>query len=462
MTQSSVPPAKSGEIETPNPLELFWEKNKRLVLAGAALLVVGSGIGYGLQYMDRQAVNATWSEFASSTNLDQGYSEDGSFVSFLNNEQMQQQFGGIGQMAGLYLNQTRNELITQLQNDVLEADAAELEGYVQDMKGKPSEPWMLWLSAIRLIQEEEWDRALERLNTLKSSYPKHLLVAESEYPPQFRKDVEKDEDEEETTSRRKKKQELEPEIKGSLVGNLIAQATAQKGFMTANSALYEAVNPPENAKVVVFELSNGDKIRIRLYADVAPVHAGNFLQKVREDYYDGMRIDEVHRPGTDSSMVRAVPEQFHLGLASAKEADRAAWTEERREDSPTQLDFEENTLSHFPGCVSAAAGKEGQSSGERFWINANDTYQFDGDRVIFGRVFEEDLGILEDICSMPLADEEMLRSGRGQLEEDLFIQVARVEGEENVPPEPKKEEGNENGENNDPESGNEDPEGGNK
>ena len=76
--------------------------------------------------------------------------------------------------------------------------------------------------------------------------------------------------------------------------------------------------------------------------------------------------------------------------------------------------------------VAMAAEADGKSSGERFWIVASDAPRLDGSRVIFGRVVEEDLPILEDICDRAFAEEQAERDGRGALLENIVVESATV------------------------------------
>ena len=184
-----------------------------------------------------------------------------------------------------------------------------------------------------------------------------------------------------------------------------------------------------------------EEIRIRFYKDAAPKHVENFLALVRDSekaFYKDQRIDEVHRAGTNS-MTSEAPRQLHFGLAASKKDDRTKWDEAKGKASDVVLEFEDNDLSHFPGMVSAEAepGADGKSSGERIWITANDAVQFDGQRVIFGRVVEG-LEVLDEICGRAFVEEEMETSGRGKLQTNVTIDSITIIGD--VPPPPKEEE----------------------
>ena len=420
-----------AQIETPNPLELFWERHRRAVLVGIAVLVAGMGIYYAMQYMAQQRVNQTWSNFAVTTGLDSGYADDGSDAAtldtFLNNPEFVQYYYSVAQG---YINRTREELVTELGDDIAKVDAGQIASALEEAKGTELEPLLIWISAIHAAHVEDWDTAETHLQRLETGFANHFVCQESSYPPQFREEVPSEDGEEETSKRRPGEEpELVAAEEGSLVSRLRAQIARQKGFRAANPALYEAPTPDASPVVVMTVGTLGEEVRIRFFRDKAPEHVDGFLERVRSGWYDGLKVDQVERKGTQGTGEAAM--QFHFGLPLTRdEADRTKWDDARREPSETTLEFEDSGVSHFPGAVSAATEAEGKSSGERIWISANDTARwFDGERVVFGMVDPADLDTLQRICEMSFMDEDMKRAGRGQLLEDVELQF-RVEGEE--------------------------------
>ncbi len=437
---SSTQPPVSGQIDTPNPIELFWEKNRRAVLVVLGLVVVAFVGVYGLEYLERQKQNQLWGKVAQGTALDQGYSTNGDMHHLLG-MQTQQQFQTFNMM-GMYLSNTQAELVSRLGDDVETVGAEQLSQLQQDVAGTDAEPLVLWLRAARAVRDRAWDTALAHLSDLESRFPNHFLCASSEFPPQYRPAVETDEPEEEEPAQRSSEPpELEPAEAGSLVSRLRNQIAAQQGFESTNPQLFEAPQP-DAEPTVVLSLNSDEKIKIRFYKDAAPEHVASFLQRCRDGFYDGLAIDMVERKGNNA--FGGWVEAMHIGLPATKSDDRSSWQAERTKDSGVQLEFEDNELSHFPGMVAAAKDPNGKSSGERIWINANDCAgRHDGDRVIFGRVVEG-MDAVERICrEASFIDESAQNAGRGELLSTIRVDAVEIIGD--TPPAPVEEGGVEEG-----------------
>ena len=69
----SVPPQTGGQEEGPNPLEVFYEKNKKWLIALAVALVAGTGLKYGIDELNASKRNSEWSEFNATTGLGSTY-----------------------------------------------------------------------------------------------------------------------------------------------------------------------------------------------------------------------------------------------------------------------------------------------------------------------------------------------------------------------------------------------------
>ena len=53
------------QSEGPNPLEIFFEKNKKWIYTLVVILVSALGVKYGLEKLDRVKKNQQWSEFTA-------------------------------------------------------------------------------------------------------------------------------------------------------------------------------------------------------------------------------------------------------------------------------------------------------------------------------------------------------------------------------------------------------------
>ena len=418
------PRPNPGQIDAPNPVELFWEKNRKPILGLLVVAAIGIAINYAIAYYQRQQRNELWSTFATGTNLDAGYAADGEMLPVIQsmlqqNQQQQQQT--MFQMMGYYLGATRAELVSELPEDLRALSDQQLVQTREKLAGTPAEPLVLWLSAVRAQSKQEWDAALGWLDQLEKGFPEHFLCVETDYPPQYRAPVEK------ADKNEKPKPGETPELvaaePGSMVGELRGAIAREREFRAAHASLYQAPEPAPSPEVQIkFESPFDRTIRIRFYPDAAPSAVEAFLAQVRAGYYAGMIVDEVRRAPLGS--VAPTPQQFHLGLT--KDTDRSTWAAARAKPSEAQVEFEDNDLSHFPGMVALDAEADGKASAQRFWIVASDAPRLDGTRVIIGRVVEEDLPILEDIVGRAFADEQAENAGRGALLENIVVESATV------------------------------------
>ncbi len=412
----SQPPTRpiEGQITAPNPIELFWEKNKRTVNALLVVLLLALVGNYGYRFWKQQQVNAEWSRFAKATKLDAGYTTDGAFASILDNPQYRMQF------MNLYLENVQTELTTKMAQAIKETSISDLDKLIRERQGTAVEPLVIWIAANRAYLNDDWQGARTHLKDLQARFPEHFLCQSTDYPPQFRTDL--NEGKEPAKDGKKPKPNLAEVQKGSLAAKLLAQVDANEKFRAEQKRLY-AFEEPDPKPIITLEVEGLGNIKIRLYSKLAPKHCEQFVKNIEEKFYEGQRIDEIRRRATGISVTSDAALEFHLGLANSKEDDRTKWIKEPGK----KLDWEENSLSHFPGMVAAEAESEGKSSGERIWINANDCAgQRDGDRVIFGRVVEG-LEIVERIVDQPFATEAEGQSGAGKPRDNIRISKITIE-----------------------------------
>lgn len=401
MTES-IPPRMQGQIHSPNPVELFWEKHRRVVITIVAAVVFALGLNYVLQYIEQREIDDKWGLFAAATNLDLQYASPETlpfrqpdFASFIDG------------------------LITQLDKHVGAVDRAALTAAMGEAVGTPAEPLLIWVAAQRAIENREWDEAEGFLNDLRRDFPLHPLCISSEYPVQYRKSVEEEEPDPPDPNH---VHELEPPVPGSAVAAVLAQIQGQREFTREQSRFYEPIEPTEGAPRIRVTTSQGAFV-VALYKERATKHVDHLLQLVADQFYDNQNVDQIVREGTGPAF-QPPADEFHFGLENSKNQDRTLWTS--TEPSEQIFDFEEGPgqreLSHFPGTMSAAAEAEGKSSGERYWINVTDAASLhDGERVIVGRVVEG-MDVLEIIVSRPFATDAEVQMGRGRPRENIRIE----------------------------------------
>ena len=69
--------AQPGQIVQPNPLEIFWEKNRIAIIAAAvALLAILGGMRLW-RYLERQKLNRTWGTLTTNLGWTEGYAPEG-------------------------------------------------------------------------------------------------------------------------------------------------------------------------------------------------------------------------------------------------------------------------------------------------------------------------------------------------------------------------------------------------
>ena len=128
-------------------------------------------------------------------------------------------------------------------------------------------------------------------------------------------------------------------------------------------------------KNVKVEMTDGQKFTICVYPDVAPQTAQNFLNLVREGFYDGLTF---HRIIEDFMAQGGDPEGTGMGGS-----DKNIYGE-------FMANGFNNTLLHDRGVVSMARAQDYNSASSQFFICYSDQYamSLDGQYAAFGEVTE--------------------------------------------------------------------------
>lgn len=422
-----VPAGLEGQIASPNSLELLWDKYKRFVYG--VLIAIGAAIAVDqiIGYLDRRATDERWAKFVASAGLAKKYVD-------------LPEFGAAQQQQQTYAFKTRLGLLSELAEDIGSVDRGIIEGGLDAAAGNSVlEPLMLWILGVRASIDHDYDDAQRVLGDLQQRFPEHFLCVETDYPVQWRPEVEKDDEEEGTRSRRQKP-ELEPAVRGSTVGLLLERIEAEQGFRAEHARFYEAPEP-DSTEVVVIKLADDDgrfdgEIKIRLYTERAPEHARAFLAAIRdESFFDGLRIHNVERMGTDPQITAMVgpgmrPSAFKFGLPVTRdEEDRTKWTNASGTVAEEHVvPWEDTGVSHFPGMLAAEPHSGGKSQIERLVINGDDVAASnDGQRVVFGRVVEGLELVRRVIEEIEFRSESDARVGRGTPGDSVRIESITVE-----------------------------------
>lgn len=380
---SASPPQIEG-TEAPNQIEFLWERYRRLIQVVVGALFAALLLNYAWGHMEQGKVNSKWSAFAASIALDQSYVDVKNAADCL------------------------TDMVAKLSSEELDKALAAADD--------TQKPFVLVAIVRHAMHASQWDRAEKALAQLEQGYPNHALLQTSAYPVQLRPEVKNDEKDEASSPR--KKVEYEPAKSGSVASMLREQIAAAKAYSPPEH-FAPIVVPPE-AQKVKFTVTGGRSFVIALM-DQTPEHKAKFLELAKAEFWKGLHVDEIQRPG--EGFTRGLARQLHLGYESTKDLDSTKWT--TTEPSKHTVAFESSTLSHFPGAVSARLDADGKSAVDRMFIVADDASRYDGERVVFGYVVEG-LDAIKSICEEPMMTNQEEEAGRGKPAEKVAVESIEV------------------------------------
>ncbi len=140
------------------------------------------------------------------------------------------------------------------------------------------------------------------------------------------------------------------------------------------------MNPIAN---VVME--NGDKIKIELFPEIAPVTVENFISLVNKKFYDGLTF---HRIISGFMIQGGDPKGDGTGGPGYSI---------KGEFSANGF---QNTLKHTRGVISMARSMLPNSAGSQFFIMHKDSLHLDGQYASFGKVIEG-IEVVDKIAEQP-------------------------------------------------------------
>ncbi|MBZ0154072.1 MAG: peptidylprolyl isomerase [Planctomycetes bacterium] len=383
---SATPPSSLQGTQAISPIEMLWHRYRSLIFTVVAVAIGAIGVNYGIKYYNQKQTDASWSSIVASMHANDAYGD----------------YNDRTKMSG--------GLIESLSS----VDIGELEKAVA---AAPKEPkaFLLWALANRAVVAKDWDRAEKALKELETSYPQHSLVAKTKHPVQVQDEIKKDEAK--PNPNQKPKVELQPAVEGSAVAALRSRIELEKAYTQPEQ--FKKVVPPVDAPKLKFEFSSGYGECVIALMPESPLHREAMLKLAETEWWKDIAVDEIHRPVKSFSQPRAL----HFGYETTKaEDDRSKWL--TTEPSKNLVDWEKNSLSHFPGAVSMQAEADGKSCADRIWISIDDAPSNDGTRVIVGYVVEglENLSRISD-AALSVQDEE---SGRGRPTENIRITKVSV------------------------------------
>jgi cyclophilin family peptidyl-prolyl cis-trans isomerase len=160
------------------------------------------------------------------------------------------------------------------------------------------------------------------------------------------------------------------------------------------------------------------EIHIRLYPQIAPNHAKNFIDLAADHYYEGTRFHRVI-PGF---MIQG-------GDPNTKGDDVTSWG---TGGSGRNLDAEFNAVKHRRGIVSMARSQNPNSASSQFFIMVADAPALDNQYTVFGEVIRG-MEVVDVIVSAPR--NQMDRPNQPTTITNTRVRDAREE-EKGIPPLP--------------------------
>ncbi len=125
--------------------------------------------------------------------------------------------------------------------------------------------------------------------------------------------------------------------------------------------------------MVVIELENGNKIKIELYPEKAPITCENFEKLVKDGFYDGLIF---HRVIKDFMIQGGDPQG--TGMGGAKDKIKGEFL----------ANGVPNDINHVRGVISMARAQNPNSASSQFFIVHKDALYLDGQYAAFGKVVE--------------------------------------------------------------------------
>lgn len=129
----------------------------------------------------------------------------------------------------------------------------------------------------------------------------------------------------------------------------------------------------------MIEFTNGKKIDLELFPEIAPLSVANFIELAKEGFYDGLIFHRVI-PGF---MIQGGGFKDKGGALEPKESKKTI----KGEFSSNGV---ENNLKHTAGVVSMARTMVKDSATSQFFICVDDASYLDGDYAAFGQTRDEE------------------------------------------------------------------------
>ncbi len=135
---------------------------------------------------------------------------------------------------------------------------------------------------------------------------------------------------------------------------------------------------------VIIEMENGKKMTVELYPKDAPITVENFLNLVKEHFYDGLIFHRV----ISGFMIQG-GDPLGTGYGGSKNSIKGEF----------RANGINNTLRHTRGVISMARSQSPNSASSQFFIMHKDAPYLDGQYAAFGKVVEG-IEVVDEIASV--------------------------------------------------------------
>ncbi|MEO0478171.1 MAG: peptidylprolyl isomerase [Planctomycetota bacterium] len=408
-----------GQVDATNPIEIFWEKNKRsvLIVTGVIVLLLVANFAYG-RYQ-RSQVNETWSALYSAAGLDASYSEP---------------------MAGFTpLDQFLRELSLYSQPE-LDGEQRSKLTEISDGSGATA-PLALWMLAIDSRRTEDFGEALRLLDQIKQRFPDHLLAIEMPHPPQWLslEPTLDDEGNEIDPAEVKVEDRVYSEpVAGSPVDFLRSEIESQREVQPRIAAMLE-LPEADSAKVAIihFEHDGGSlagDVKVRFYESKAPNNVAAFQALATGGYFDGLSI---HQRRVTSERPGALPSgSVDFGWPSSVEESTDDWVQPSDEDIEERAgeelneflnaDWENTEVPMLPMVLAVGLDNEGMTKLHEVTLAAEEELSsLNTQRLVLGRVVEGEDLVRRIVEESGFLDVNSAQSGFGKPTER--VRIASIE-----------------------------------
>lgn len=143
--------------------------------------------------------------------------------------------------------------------------------------------------------------------------------------------------------------------------------------------------------MVTIEMENGKKIKLELYPEEAPITVENFLELVKNHFYDGLTFHRV----ISGFMIQG-GDPLGTGFGGS----------DKRIKGEFLANGVNNRIKHVRGVISMARSQNPNSASSQFFIMHADAPHLDGQYAAFGKVVEG-IEVVDEIASVKTGYNDM-------------------------------------------------------